>query len=181
MRETSFSPSRAVEAVLYLCGKLSAPTLHQLLKLRYFADKEHMSRYGYFASGDKYSALQFGPVGSATYDMLKTARGDAQRNAALYGPLVADAFRVQGMNVVPLRPANLSKLSKAELACLEYAISNYAGLEFAERTNVSHDSAWDAAWAKATQRNASSFPMSKEDIAATLANSEEVLEYISEH
>ena len=52
------------------------PTVHAALKIRYFSDKLHLSRFGSLGSGDEYVAMKFGPVASNTYNLIKAARGD---------------------------------------------------------------------------------------------------------
>jgi uncharacterized phage-associated protein len=75
-KEISFSPHKAVESLLYVVARLIEPTVHEALKIRYFADKLHLAKYGWLASGDEYVAMQFGPVASSTYNLIKAARGD---------------------------------------------------------------------------------------------------------
>lgn len=179
MRQAAFSAERAVEALLYLSRRLDTPTLHEVLKLRYFADKEYLSRYGHFVSGDTYCAMAYGPVGSATYDLLKAASGRvSQFTPAEFLHAVRHALRVDGMRVVPLREERLEYLSAAEVECLDEALSTYANLPFDERTSISHDAAYDKAWAAAQRKQAYASDMDILDVASTLANSEEVIDYI---
>ena len=178
MREITFSAPRALESILYASRRVLAPTMHEVLKLRYFADKLHLSRYGFTASGDDYKAMEFGPVGSGAYDLLKAARG--VRNNFIppsYVALVADALRVEesaDAYVIPLREANTDYLSAAELECLDEAIEKWGNLPFDVRTKLSHDAAYDKAWARAENS-----PIQPTDIAATLQNAEDVLEYMA--
>lgn len=76
VREITFAPDKALESVLYIAAHLAEPTIHEVLKIRYFADKLHLAQYGFLASGDEYVAMKFGPVASSTYNLLKAARGD---------------------------------------------------------------------------------------------------------
>src|SRR6266540_3560826 len=70
-----FDPERALELVLYVANQLRYPTLHSVSKVVYFADREHLSRYGSLLSGDNYVAMRHGPVPSAIYNLLKAAAG----------------------------------------------------------------------------------------------------------
>lgn len=179
MRQTAFSAERSVEALLYLCRHLDKPSLHEVLKLRYFADKEYLSRYGHFVSGDDYCAMQYGPVGSATYDLLKAAAGKInQYTPEAFVDAVQDALRVEGARVVPLRPERREYLSEAEIECLDEALSTYANLPFDERTKISHDAAYDKAWADAQRKSAYTSEMDILEVARTLANAEEVIDYL---
>jgi uncharacterized phage-associated protein len=179
--EVTFSPERSLEAVLLVAGRLAKPAIHEVLKLLYFADKIHLSRYGWLASGDDYVAMKFGPVASGAYNLLKAARGDES------GWIHPDFFRlVRGAleiaddkrSINLLRSFDPTHLSPAFVACLEEALSSYAGMSFGARTELSHDAAWRTAWDLAAEDEVGQSPMSIENIAKTLANSEEVVAQI---
>jgi uncharacterized phage-associated protein len=180
-REIRFDPRRAVEAVLYLAARLDRPTIHEVLKLRYFADKLHLSRYGWLASGDDYVAMKFGPVGSGTYNLLKAARGDQSGwvhpvlAAAVEGALAVAEDRC---TVVPLRPADPARLAPADRECLDEALRQYGNLPFGARTEVSHDDAWAKAWSTASDDEVGASPMPLLDIARTLDNAADVIEHL---
>jgi uncharacterized phage-associated protein len=181
MREIMFSPERALESLLYLANKLGNPTIHELLKLRYFADKLHLSKYGWMASGDDYVAMRFGPVATNTYDLIKAARGDES-------PWIHPRFIELAQGVIelrdnkyvkPLREPRVEMLSAADIECLDEAISQYGNMRFEERTNLSHDDAWKKAWDSATEEDLKAGSMPVADIAQTLPNADEILEYIN--
>jgi len=176
--EVTFSPERSLEAVLLVAGRLAKPAIHEVLKLLYFADKIHLSRYGWLASGDDYVAMRFGPVGSGAYNLLKASRGDES------GWIHPDFFRlVRGAleiaddkrSISLLRSFDPTHLSPAYVACLEDALSLYAGMSFGARTELSHDAAWQTAWDLAAEDEVGQSPMPVEAIAKTLTNSEEVV------
>ena len=160
IRENAFSPEKALESVLLIASSLNEPTVHEVLKMRYFADKIHFSEYGFLGSGDRYVAMSFGPVASSTYDLLKVARGDMNSfTDARFISLVEGSLEVErgGKNrVKPLRTANLELLSKTDVDSIEAAIKIDGNKEFKERTNISHDSAWNDAW-KTAQENEDDF------------------------
>jgi len=175
--EVTFSPERSLEAVLLLATRLAKPSIHEVLKLLYFADKIHLSRYGWMASGDDYVAMRFGPVGSGAYNLLKAARGDDS------GWIHPDFYRlVRGSleiaddkrSISLLRSFDSAHLSPAYVSCLEEALNSYAGMSFNARTELSHDAAWRAAWDLAAEDEVGQSPMPVGTIAKTLANSEEV-------
>ena len=70
-----------------------------------------------------------------------------------------------------LRQANLSLLSKAEIACLDEALREYGDMPFSERTELSHDAAWQEAWDTASEDEVGASPMQVQSIAQTLNNS----------
>lgn len=180
MYEITFSPERALESLLFLARNLKQPTIHEVLKLRYFADKVHLSKFGFVASGDSYVAMKFGPVASETYNLIKAARGD--RNKWIHPrfvELVQGSLVVEnGKYITPLREANETLLSKADVECMNEALGLYGNMPFDERTELSHDSAWRLAWNQAENDDLCAGDMPVLEIAKTLANSADVLEYI---
>ena len=180
MREITFSPERALESLIYLAHKLAQPTIHELLKLRYFADKLHLSKYGWIASGDEYVAMKFGPVATNTYNLIKAARGDhSPWIHPHFAKLVDGAIELSSGNLVePLRESNIEMLSVADIECLNEAIRQYGNMEFNDRTELSHDEAWSKAWNAASEASVGACEMPVKDIALTLDNAAEVLEYM---
>ncbi len=180
MHEITFSPERALESLLFLATNLETPTLHEVLKLRYFADKMHFAKYGFLASGDRYVAMKLGPVGSNTYNLMKAARGDrGEWIHPKFVALVEGALSIENNHtLVPLRHARTEQLAPSDIECLEAAIKQYGGMDFGKRTDLSHDSAWEKAWASACEDGILSDEMSITDIAATLDNAEEILEHL---
>ena len=181
MSSIAFSPERAVEAVLFIAKRLETPEMHGVLKLRYFADQLHLSKYGFMASGDTYKAMSHGPVASSTYDLMKIARGDMNDFIdPKYRALVAGAFKIYSrMYIQTLRDPNHDWLAKSERACLEEAIESYGHLDYESRTQLSHDSAWAKAWEKAQTNGVKSWEMPLVDIVSTQANAEELLAYMN--
>ncbi|MFC5437126.1 Panacea domain-containing protein [Rhodanobacter umsongensis] len=180
MRENSFDPRSAVESILFLARRVNNPTLHEILKLRYFADKLHMSRYGFVASKDSYVAMEFGPVASKTYDLLKAARGERGRFIpANYPQLVAGTVVVAGDAVTALRDPDLDLLSPADIECMGEAVRLWGNMGFKERTDLSHDDAWKMGWQEAESRRKGQGEMPLTAIAGTLDNAEQVLEYMA--
>jgi uncharacterized phage-associated protein len=176
--EVTFSPERSLEAVLFVANRLAKPAIHEVLKLLYFADKIHLGKYGWLASGDDYVAMRFGPVGSGTYNLLKAARGD---DSGWIHPdfyqLVRGALEIADdkRSISLLRSFDPSHLSPAYIGCLEEALNSYSGMSFGARTELSHDSAWRAAWELAAEDEVGQSPMPVEAIARTLPNSDEVV------
>ena len=66
---------KALAAFLYVLrdlAKVSPHTvdMHKVFKILYFADKEHLLRFGRPVIGDVYIALKHGPVPSRLYDWI---------------------------------------------------------------------------------------------------------------
>lgn len=179
-KEMAFSPQKAIESILYIASRLGKPTIHEVLKIRYFADKLHLAEYGFVASGDEYVAMQHGPVASNTYNLLKAARGDQSEWLHPSFSLIAhNAVQVTSDHRVEcLRDPDMSQLSIADIDCLDDAIARYGHMNFGERSKLSHDAAWQKAWDAASQDDVGQGPMSVSEIAKTLKNATEVLEHL---
>jgi uncharacterized phage-associated protein len=163
-----FDPKTAVEAVLYIANKLSDPSFHRIAKLLYFADRLHLARYGRFICGDRYIAMQYGPVPSGVYELLKSVKnslrfpGEARQD---------QPFTIKAkFTVSPLRSPDLEWLSPSEVACLDEAIADYGNLSFAELTELSHDAAW-----RLTRVNEE---IDIEAIVASIGNPDGLLEHL---
>ena len=181
IREITFSPEKALESLLYIAARVAEPTIHEVLKIRYFADKLHLAEYGFLASGDDYVAMKFGPVASNTYNLLKAARGDQSGwTHPIFADLVKDSIAVKADRklLVTLRAANLTRLSRADVDCLDQAIQQYGNMQFGERTKLSHDATWQNAWDAATEDEVGASPMHIEAIARTLPNAHDLIEYL---
>lgn len=138
-----FNKETTIQAILYVLSKKrqKKASIHELAKILYFADQEHLSRYGRSITGDSYIAMKYGPVPSSTYDLLKALRGDGyfadqveQERQLL---LVRGRYEVQA-----LRPADLDALSLSDRECLDQAATSCEDLSFDERTQLSHGEAW---------------------------------------
>jgi uncharacterized phage-associated protein len=134
---------KAVEAVVYVVSKIPKPTFHSISKVLFHADKAHLSRYGRPISGDRYVAMKHGPVPSATYDILKSLRGESM--FLVPEPRIRESLSVEGYSVRALRAADLGVLSQSEIECLTESAHEHGAKSFTQRTAESHGPAWQAA------------------------------------
>lgn len=141
----TFDPEKAIEAVLFVLPYIRQPTLHSVSKVLYQADRLHVARYGRPITGDRYVAMKHGPVPSATYDALKTLRGD-ERAQVRFPEGAEDALAVENSySVRGLRAPRVEFLSASERECLTEAATLHGSKSFRELTDESHDAAWNAA------------------------------------
>lgn len=170
--EIRFNPAKALEAIVLIARRQRAANLesdvHAISKLLYWADQWHLENYGSTVCGDHYIAMKFGPVPSNIYDMIKFVRGDGKFNfpkEVLNGFVVENKYQIRA-----LRQPNLNKLSAAEQQAINRAIDLYGGMSFAERTQESHDAAWQSADPNGE--------IQMKKIIELLPNANHVLEYI---
>jgi uncharacterized phage-associated protein len=130
------NPSKSLEVILWLANKRPGIDFHAILKLLFFADKEHLNEYGRPIVGGTYNALNYGPVSQPTYDILK-------RDPLAMEVLGADdglPFKVEGgYRVFADRAADVRKLSKSDVEALELTWQKYSALDFDNLTRVSHE------------------------------------------
>lgn len=167
----SFKKDVTIEAILYVADKIGErKDFHKICKVLYFADREHLSKYGRSITGDTYIAMEYGPVPSNVEDIFKAIRGDS------YFSNYADGFReIFGFKnkyyLVPKRKADMDYLSESDRECLDDAIAKCKDKTFAELTKLSHDLAWNS-----TVKDTA---MSVKDILMETGDSEDYAGYIS--
>ncbi|MBW8009962.1 MAG: DUF4065 domain-containing protein [Chloroflexi bacterium] len=158
----------AIESIVYLANK--EKRLYWLLKMIWFAERVHMSRYGMMFLGDDYIAMSHGPVPSLAYDIIKDARGDGWNSFENPEPnSVIDT--PDRRTVLPLRKPDNSFLSESARECLDDAYEKLSELTFSEVKKCSHTAAHKAA----DQDDTISF----EEFVKDLDNGQEVLSYLS--
>lgn len=168
MANPKFDPKKALEVLLYVTPH--CPDMYTALKVVYFADKLHLSRYGRLIAGERYVAMSHGPVPSGLYDMVKSVRGDGVFTVEVPAK---EAFTMVDYNINPLRRADLDVLSESDRECLDEAIREYGHKSFAELKEISHrDTAFQAA-------DENDF-ITMEALAKSLPNGEALLEYLNE-
>lgn len=72
-RRTAYQPARQEAAILYFLQQINNKFLGRtkLMKLLYYADYEWLKKTGSPMTGDRYRALQYGPVPTHALEMLK--------------------------------------------------------------------------------------------------------------
>lgn len=133
-----FNPEKALQAILYVAERIPREdNLYAVLKVIYFADKEHLHRFGRLIFGDRYVAMSHGPVPSGAYDLVKYVRGDGWD---LNFERARASFAVEAdKNIQLFASANTEAFSESDLQCLDEAIAKYGKLSFGELKRLSHD------------------------------------------
>lgn len=161
----SFKYDKALNALLYVTKEVH--NLYNVVKVFYFADKLHLSKYGRFIFGETYIAMKKGPVPSKIYDMIKTVRDD---RLDFQSSRLKRSIKVENDDVYAIAEPDVEYLSKSDLECLDQAIAKYGFADHRVIYNESHDSAY-----KSTDLN-SEIEIGK--IINTLDNKETVKDYL---
>lgn len=179
MQYAKYDERKALAAVLFTAHQLQiqAPEkradLYKLLKILYFADRKHLSRYNRAIAGDHYVAMGDGPVPSRIYDMLKSIRGDGYYTpkTPAFKRKLKNSIRFEThVTVIPQEKPDLDELSETDIECLSESIEEFKGFTFSELKKASHDEAYN----KADEDNCISF----EDIAASGGASQLTIGYV---
>ena len=167
-----FNLGKVLEAILFVASKVPEPTLHKISKMFYFADKLHLERYGCVLSEDTYHAMEYGPVPSHIYNIMKYAGGSETVPPVDKSPKIRDAMRLLGdrRTVEVRRAPDIDILSESEIECLVDAIAAHGRKSFGRLSDETHDSAW-----KSVAEN-EAIPL--REIVNTLPNAQEVSSYL---
>ena len=171
-RNLTFQEEKTLQILLYIAGKAPIPDTVHVLKILYQADKEHLEGFGRAITNDQYVAMEYGPVASQMFDLIKGIR-NSRPNVS---PDVRAAFTMDKETVVPLHEADMDYISQSERQCLDSAIAKLGEQPFGSLSDQSHDDAYDAAIRKGGVNSA----MEVSDIVATLSNSEMVAQHIAD-
>lgn len=167
-----FDKDVALNAILYVVKQLGGKCdMHAVCKILYFADQEHLSQYSRSITGDDYIAMQYGPVPSHVYDMMKAVRGDSYFSDTKIAADLKSKFRFYNkMMIEAVEMPDMDYLSGTDVKCLDAAIEKCKGLTFGQRTDLSHGYAW--------HNTARDRQMEVSDILSEAGDSEEYVNYV---
>lgn len=161
-----FNQEKAIEAILYLAQRVTDADVYGISKLLYLVDKTSLEKYGRFVFGESYAAMKEGPVPSNAYDLLKLATKEP-----------VNGLLVKGNQIVSLRDPDLDLLSESDIECLDQIILVYGHVPNWFRARDAHDDAWKKSWEKRGSKKSIKMPV--ESIAKLLADSNELVDYLS--
>ncbi|MCS6780342.1 MAG: Panacea domain-containing protein [Geminicoccaceae bacterium] len=138
-----FAPAKARAAVQWMLHEARPDPLdlHTILKACYFADKEHLNRWGRPIFGARYRAMRYGPVPVEIYEMLKGEPYWLAELAAERYPWSLNGYRVKGEN----EPPDLDALSETDFEELERGFDRARRMTFDQRTAATHGPDWQKA------------------------------------
>lgn len=124
-------------SALYVAARLLEEEcrLHKVFKILWFADMEHLKKYGRTVTGATYTARPHGPVPLVLYDEINKGKSIFKRYDK--GP------KEKGF-LIPLKKANEFFLSETDKEELDAAIEKYKGETFNSLKSLSHKSAYES-------------------------------------
>ena len=137
-----FDFDKTVQSAMYVAEKLDVKDFHRIFKILYFADREHLIKYGRTVTGDTYIKMVRGPVPTKLYNIFKSIKDNKlfqKRNMKEY-------FTVYGDYFIKLeRKPDLNYLSKTDVTELDKSITKYGKMPFGILSAISHGLAWEYA------------------------------------
>lgn len=162
MLRFSTRPDKTVNAMAFFAERCPGITKMKIFKLMYFADKEHLLRYGRPITGDRYVAMKWGPTPSASYDMTKGSAPSRQMS------LFHSKLTVAGNSVKGLHSPDMKVFSRSDEQVLNEIADKYGKMTAAKLSNLSHK---EAAWRQTPENKIIDFELmfqGRADAAITL-------------
>ena len=156
-------PDKMVNAMAFFAEACPGSTKMKLFKLMYFADKEHLLRYGRPITGDRYVRMQFGPTPSSSYNMIK---GEAPYFGDM--ALFQSKLAVLGNHVRTLHSPDMKVFSRSDEKVLKEIAEKYGRKTAAKLSDLSHE---EPTWKKTAENEFINFELMFEgqpDAALTL-------------
>jgi uncharacterized phage-associated protein len=107
-----------------------------LLKILYFADRHHIRHFGFLGSSDTYCAMRYGPVASATFDILK---GKMPPNASLCEAEFLKEVESLSETEINIAPQEYFSLSPSFKQSLDFSIKTYGKFKAMQLSEITHD------------------------------------------
>lgn len=155
-----YDHAKGVEILRYIISS-GVTNAYHIMKAMYFADKYHLQKYGRQVNGNKYIAMDMGPVPSEMYDFIK-----AIRNHFITGFEPVNHHHI-ACNADP----DTDWLSESDMEALDFGINEVKGLSMGAVMDKSHDEAY--------RNTDSNCVMTIENIVRQFDNADLVLEYLN--
>jgi len=143
------SHEKCIQGIHWLARHRPGITQYYIGKVFFFADKEHLLDWGRPISGDRYVAMEHGPVPSLIYDLIKDTSGEPDELVDELSSRVEIVARGTTRHVYSKADeAEFPDLSETDKEYLLDALHKYGNMHFDELKRLSHeDPAYNEAWA----------------------------------
>ncbi len=148
----------------------------KLFKILYFAQQDHLVKYGKVIVEDSFRALKRGLVPAYTYKALQIAEGKPL--AGDFAGFLSD-IEVRNKKVYTSATPDMDYISGAKKRCLDAAIAKYKDTDPYDLSDLSHDSAWEEALTRIKDDPQKNF-ITLIDIARAEKANESMINYIRE-
>jgi len=127
--EFKVNSGKLTEALVLIAREWPDITPFFVAKVLYFADRDHLRRFGRPVTGDRYIAMKHGPVPSHAYDIMKNP-------SALHGLTVSADGRYARLRAT--REPDVNVFSRSDLEALRDSISYCQAHQFDEVSKQTH-------------------------------------------
>jgi hypothetical protein len=138
MLRFSFDEKKALEGLVFVAREWPGITAFYAAKVFFFADKEHLNKYGRPVISDRYIAMDHGPVPSVIYDWFKGDLDWAGDPAAITSSIDFDR-QASYVRARAQREPEMEYLSPSDIAALKSAIAFCKEHSFSHLSRLSHD------------------------------------------
>lgn len=174
---TNFEKQKLTEIVLYILNKANGLDYYHVFKIIYFAELEHLAKYGFRMTTDEFCALPDGPVPSLLYDCIKDNSFCDKDLENMINKNVEKGNDDAYYMLTAKRKADLDYLSEAEIESLDKSIRDNATMPYDKLKEKSHGKEWRRAFYESSGRKV----MDTIGMATDGMASEEMIEYIKEN
>jgi uncharacterized phage-associated protein len=144
MLRFQFDEKKGLEALTYIAAAWPRITAFYASKVLFFAEKEHLNKYGRPIVADTFIAMPNGPVPSTLYNFIKGVWDQAGDPEAIRSAI---KFTQEPYpTVTARRQPDLSALSASDIECLDHAIAFCKARSFSALSRLTHQ---ERAWAEA--------------------------------
>ena len=148
----------------------------KLFKILYFAQQDHLLKYGKVLIEDSFKALKHGPVPTYIYKALQIA--ERMQLEGNFDEFLIN-IKVHDKKVYTSAKPDMDYISGADKRCLDAAIEKYKDTDPYDLSDLSHDSAWEEAMARIQDDPQKNF-ITIIDIARAGKATKEMVDYIRE-
>lgn len=173
---TDFDRKKLSEIFLYILCKTGGVDYYHAFKILYFAEMNHLAKWGSGIVPDKFCALKYGPVPTALYDAVKELGNPRLKLSEELSSLAQYAGEDAPNILLPRKEVNMDYISRSEKEALDKSIEEHESMTFGQLLVKSHD----AAWAEAHHRVNGNNIISPISMAKVMNADAAILEYIEE-
>lgn len=159
--------------MLFVLTQTKGIDYYHLFKILYFADLKHLSKWGTKILPDDFHALNYGPVPTLLYDLVKNNANNIKLQS-VFNESVKFAGDDAPNVMLAKKKVDMDYLSKSEVEALDESIKENVNLTFAELKVKSHDMAWENAFTRGNHK------MSLLDMAEVANADSDTLAYVKD-
>lgn len=170
--------AKILEGLIWLAQQAPGIDHYHAVKIFFYADKKHLNRYGRPIFGDKYVAMDYGPVPSTALDFI-------HRNAAYVSDdmitKIDTALRIRQVEKTSClnarREPALNDFSRTDITMLRESLKENLPKSFGQLVDDTHaERAWSHAWEN--RGNTKNPAMDVELLIDESEDREDILDYI---